>query len=62
MLLGGKMLGVQGGGKKLVIRGVGIIFLAVEIRQNTQAIQAETRDSITEKQMEHMGWVAPLFA
>ena len=56
------MLGVQGGGKKLVIRGVGIIFLAVEIRQNTQAIQAETRDSITEKQMEHMGWVAPLFA
>ena len=29
----------------------GIIFLAVELQQNTQAIQAQTRDSITEKQM-----------
>jgi hypothetical protein len=31
---------------------VGIVFLAVEMRQNTAAIQAQTRDSITEKQME----------
>ena len=29
---------------------VGIVFLAAEMRQNTQAIQAQTRDSITEKQ------------
>ena len=37
---------------------VGIIFLAVELRQNTQAIQAQTRDSITEKQMIFSGWIA----
>ena len=29
----------------------GIIFLAAEMRQNTEAIQAQTRDAITEKQM-----------
>jgi len=32
----------------------GIVFLAAEMRQNTQAIQAQTRDSITEKQMEFL--------
>ena len=37
---------------------VGIIFLAVGLQQNTQAIQAQTRDSITEKQMEFYGWAA----
>ena len=37
---------------------VGIVFLAAEMRQNTQAIQAQTRDSITEKQMEYYGWLA----
>ena len=31
---------------------VGIIFLAVELQQNTQAVEAQTRDSITSKQME----------
>jgi hypothetical protein len=36
----------------------GIVFLAAEMRQNTAAIQAQTRDSITEKQMEYYGWVA----
>ena len=36
----------------------GIIFLAFELQQNTQAIQAQTRDSITEKQMEFSSWVA----
>ena len=36
---------------------VGIIFLGVEIQQNTQAIQAQTRDSITEKQMTWAGWM-----
>ena len=36
----------------------GIIFLAVERKQNTQAIQAQTRDSITEKQMTWAGWIA----
>ena len=37
---------------------LGIIFLAVELQQNTQAIQAQTRGSITEKQMEFYGWSA----
>ncbi len=37
---------------------VGIIFLAVELSQNTQAIQAQTRDSVTEKQMTYYGWLA----
>jgi len=36
----------------------GIVFLAAEMRQNTEAIQAQTRDSLTEKQMEFSGWVA----
>ena len=36
----------------------GIVFLAVEMRQNTEAIQAQTRDSLTEKQMEFSGWIA----
>ena len=35
---------------------VGIIFLAVELQQNTQAIQAQTRDSLTEKQMLLTEW------
>jgi hypothetical protein len=35
----------------------GIVFLAVELHQNTEAIQAQTRDSITEKQMEFSGWI-----
>lgn len=35
-----------------------LIFLAVELQQNTQAIQAQTRDSITEKQMTYLGWLA----
>ena len=37
---------------------VGIIFLGFELRQNTRAIQAQTRDSITEKQMTYLGWRA----
>ena len=37
---------------------VGIVFLAVQMRQDTHAIQAQTRDAITEKQMEYLGWVA----
>ena len=37
---------------------VSIIFLAFELQQNTQAIEAQTRDSITEKQMEFSSWVA----
>ena len=36
----------------------GIVFLALELQQNTQAIQAQTRDSITEKQMTYLGWRA----
>ena len=29
----------------------GIVFLAAELRQNTNAIRAQTRDSVTEKQL-----------
>ena len=36
----------------------GILFLAVELRQNTAAIRAQTRDALTEKQMEIVGWQA----
>lgn len=36
----------------------GIVFLAAEIRQNTQSIRAQTRDAVTGKQMEYYGWVA----
>ena len=36
----------------------GIVFLGLELQQNTQAIQAQTRDSITEKQMTYLGWAA----
>jgi hypothetical protein len=35
----------------------GIVFLAVEMGQNTSAIQAQTRDSMTEKQMMMSEWV-----
>ena len=36
----------------------GILFLAVELRQNTAAIRAQTRDALTEKQIEIVGWQA----
>ncbi len=36
----------------------GIVFPAVEIHQNTQAIRAQTRDAVTTKQMEYYRWVA----
>jgi hypothetical protein len=36
----------------------GIVFLATEMRLNTRAIQAQTRDSITEKQMQLYAWQA----
>ncbi len=35
----------------------GIVFLGLELQQNTQAIQAQTRDSITEKQMTYTSWI-----
>ena len=37
---------------------VGIFFLIFEIRLNTIAIQAQTRDSISEKEMQLYGWQA----
>jgi len=37
---------------------VGIVFLAIELQQNTRAVQAQTRDSITDKQIEYYGWLA----
>ena len=36
----------------------GIVFLAVEIRQNTEMIRSQTRDSITEKQLTLFEWFA----
>jgi hypothetical protein len=36
----------------------GIVFLAVEIRQNTEMLRSQTRDSITEKQLALFGWMA----
>jgi len=36
---------------------IGIAFLAVELQQNTHAIQGQTRDSITEKQMTYYSWI-----
>ncbi|MGD8340992.1 MAG: DUF6082 family protein [Gammaproteobacteria bacterium] len=37
---------------------LGIVFLAAEIRVNTRAIQAQTRDSISEKEMQLYAWQA----
>lgn len=37
---------------------LGILFLALEIRQNTEMMRSQTRDSITEKQMMFSEWVA----
>jgi hypothetical protein len=39
----------------------GIVFLATELRLNTRAIQAQTRDSITEKEMQLYSWQATNF-
>ena len=36
---------------------VGIVFLALEIQQNTEMMRAQTRDSITEKQMMLSEWI-----
>ena len=36
---------------------VGIIFLAVGLQQNTRAVQAQTRDSMTEMQMMFTDWI-----
>ncbi|HAJ76756.1 MAG TPA: hypothetical protein DCM64_09910 [Gammaproteobacteria bacterium] len=35
----------------------GIVFLALEIRQNTSMMQSQTRDSMTEKQMMFTDWI-----
>lgn len=37
---------------------IGILFLALEIRQNTNMMRSQTRDSISEKQMMFSEWVA----
>jgi len=37
---------------------VGIVFLGLEIRQNTEMMRSQTRDSISEKQMMFSEWVA----
>lgn len=36
----------------------GIVFLAIEIQQNTEMIRSQTRDSITEKQIAVFEWWA----
>ena len=35
-----------------------LVFVGLEIRQNTTVARAQTRDSITEKQIETIGWQA----
>jgi len=35
-----------------------IVFLALQMRHNTRAIEAQTRASITAKEMEYYGWMA----
>ena len=35
-----------------------LVYLAIQVRQNTRAMQAQTRDSMTTKQMMISGWVA----
>jgi len=37
---------------------LGMVFLAFEIRQNTEMMRSQTRDSISEKQMMFSEWVA----
>ena len=37
---------------------LGIVVIAVELQQNTNAIKSQTRDSLTEKQMEYISWQA----
>lgn len=37
---------------------MGIVFLGLEIRQNTEMMRSQTRDSISEKQMMFSEWVA----
>ncbi|MGJ8690198.1 MAG: hypothetical protein ACSHXZ_11850 [Gammaproteobacteria bacterium] len=37
---------------------LGIVFLGLEIRQNTEMMKSQTRDSISEKQMMFSEWVA----
>ena len=37
---------------------LGIVVLAVEIRMNTSAVQAQTRDSVAEKEMQLYAWQA----
>jgi len=37
---------------------LGIVFLGLEIRQNTDMMKSQTRDSISEKQMMFSEWVA----
>lgn len=37
---------------------MGIVFLGMEIRQNTNMMRSQTRDSISEKQMMFSEWVA----
>lgn len=37
---------------------LGIVFLGLEIRQNTDMMRSQTRDSISEKQMMFSEWVA----
>jgi len=37
---------------------MGILFLGLEIRQNTEMMRSQTRDSISEKQMMFSEWVA----
>ena len=37
---------------------VGIVFLAIELQQNTGELQSQTRASISENTLTYLGWVA----
>ena len=37
---------------------LGLVFVGLEMRQNTQMMQAQIRNAVTENTMEYLGWMA----
>ena len=42
----------------LVMVFLGLVFVGMEMRQNTRMMQAQIRNAITESSMEYLGWLA----
>ena len=42
----------------LVMVFLGLVFVGMEMRQNTQMMQAQIRNAITENNMEYLSWQA----